>query len=437
MFQSRCLRSATKTSPGIPDGLPVSARSEPPPSAPPPPDGGYGWICVLAQFIVNGFTWGVAASYSLFLAYYLSHDLFAEAHDLDYALIGGLNFAAALFVAPLAVLLARHHGVRAPMLAGSVVLSGGFLAASFASKVWHLYLSQGMCVGMGIGLVYIPATAVIPQWFDKKRSLANGICAAGSGIGGLIICFSEQAMLDAMGLVWALRITALIVLFANLAATLLMRSRDHEVQPHRRTFHLRLLALYQVQLLLGWSIILMFGYITLMFSLSDYALVIGRSQQDGAIVAAMLNLGTALGRPFVGYASDKLGRVEVAGVSTFTCGVLVLSMWLPSTNFGALIAFAIISGAILGIFWVVIGPLATEIVGLKELPALLNMTWLAVSVPSLFAEVIALRLRRPEKGARSYLDAQIFAGASYLLSSLLLLELWRVRRKGSQKRARS
>jgi hypothetical protein len=26
-----------------------------------PPDGGYGWVCVLAQFIVNGFTWGVAA----------------------------------------------------------------------------------------------------------------------------------------------------------------------------------------------------------------------------------------------------------------------------------------------------------------------------------------------------------------------------------------
>ena len=28
---------------------------------PPPPDGGYGWICVAAQFLINGFTWGVAA----------------------------------------------------------------------------------------------------------------------------------------------------------------------------------------------------------------------------------------------------------------------------------------------------------------------------------------------------------------------------------------
>ena len=27
----------------------------------PPPDGGYGWICVLACFCVNAFTWGVVA----------------------------------------------------------------------------------------------------------------------------------------------------------------------------------------------------------------------------------------------------------------------------------------------------------------------------------------------------------------------------------------
>lgn len=44
-------------------------RAEPTPSAPitevqssgAPPDGGYGWVCVGAQFFINGFTWGVAA----------------------------------------------------------------------------------------------------------------------------------------------------------------------------------------------------------------------------------------------------------------------------------------------------------------------------------------------------------------------------------------
>ena len=37
----------------------VAASAEAPPSL--PPDGGYGWVCVLACFCVNAFTWGVVA----------------------------------------------------------------------------------------------------------------------------------------------------------------------------------------------------------------------------------------------------------------------------------------------------------------------------------------------------------------------------------------
>ncbi|KAI6084710.1 MFS transporter, MCP family, solute carrier family 16, member 6 [Hypoxylon rubiginosum] len=394
---------------------------------PAPPDGGYGWLCVLAQFLINGFTWGVAASYSVYLAYYLSHDLFPNGRSIDYAFIGGFNFAFALLVAPLATLLARLYGVRAPMCFGVILLPAGFISASFATEVWHLYLSQGLCVGLGIGLIYIPATAVVPQWFSAKRSLANGICAAGSGIGGLVVCFSTEAMLEALGLVWSLRITAVVVFFVNSTATLLVRSRNKIIKPDQRMFNIGLLSSYQVKLLLRWSIVLMFGYITLMFSLSDYASAIGRPDQDKATVAAMLNLGAAIGRPIIGYLSDKFGRVEVAGIATFSCSVLVFALWLPSTDYGTLLAFALISGAILG----VIGPLATDIVGLEELPAFLSIAWLSVVLPSLFAEVIALDLRRPDFGFRSYIYPQVFTGLSYIIASLVLLELWRIRRRDS------
>ena len=98
---------------------------------------------------------------------------------------------------------------------------------------------------------------------------------------------------------------------------------------------------------------MMFGYITLMFSLSDYALAIDRSDSDSATVAAILNLGAAFGRPMIGYASDRYGRVEVAGILTFVCGILVFVLWMPTTLYGVLLAFAFISGAILGVFWAV------------------------------------------------------------------------------------
>jgi len=295
-------------------------------------------------------------SYAVYLAFYLSHSLFPSASALDFAMLGGLNFAVAVLVAPFATLATRLAGVRAPMAIGCVMLPTGFVAASFATKVWHLYLSQGVLVGVGVGLIYIPATAVIPQWFSTKRSLANGICAAGSGIGGLVMSFATEGMLKHLGLAWALRITAIIVFVINALATVLIRSRNHEVRPSQRMFDFRLLASYHVKLLLLWSFTIMFGYITLMFSLPDYALTIGRSSTDSATVAAILNLGTAIGRPAIGFASDRYGRVEVAALLTLVCGVLCFAMWIPTTVYPVLILFALLSGAILGIFWAV-GPL--------------------------------------------------------------------------------
>lgn len=317
------------------------------------PDGGYGWVCVLGQFIINGFTWGVVAAYSVYLAWYLEHQIFPDATSLDFAVVGGLNFAVAVLIAPLANLGVRSLGLRAPMLLGCVLLPAGFIAASFAQEVWHLYLSQGFLVGMGVGLIYMPATAVIPQWFSTKRSLANGICAAGSGVGGCIMCFVTQAMLDQINLTWSLRITAIVIFFINLLATLLVRSRNTDVQPTERMFDYRLLRSYHVNLLLLWSFTIMFGYIALMFSLPDYALSIGVPVTDSATVAAILNLGAAVGRPAIGYASDYFGRAGTTATLTMACSILCFAMWIPSTTYASLLAFAFISGAILGVFWAV------------------------------------------------------------------------------------
>jgi len=165
------------------------------------------------------------------------------------------------------------------MMLGLILLPAGLLAASFATSTWHLYLSQGACVGAGVGFLYMPAMPIVSQWFDKKRSLANGICAAGSGIAGLIMCFVTQAMLDRIGLAWALRVTAIIAFTMNAVSTALMRSRNKDINPTQRMFDYRLLRRYEVILVLAWSFVMMFGYITLMFSLSDYTRAIGRSSQ--------------------------------------------------------------------------------------------------------------------------------------------------------------
>ncbi|MCJ1245200.1 hypothetical protein MMC30_002401 [Trapelia coarctata] len=387
----------------------------------PPPDGGIGWIQVGVCFTINCFTWGQIASYSVYLAYYLSHDIFPGATPLDYAFIGSFNFSMAMLVSPAVTIIARRYGTQAPMLLGILLQTSGFVSASFAREIWQLYLSQGLLVGLGQGFVYIPSIAILSQWFTKKRSLANGISAAGSGIGGLIFSFAASALISNVSLAWSLRITAAITASMNVAATLLIRNRNEAIRPPQRGFDMLLLRRYDVLLLLMWGFISMLGYMTLLYSLSDFAHSIGLDYTQAASVAAYLNLGTAVGRPLIGISSDRYGRMEVAGLLTFLCGVSCFAIWLPAISYGVTVFFALISGAILGVYWT-IGPLCVEVAGLAELPSLLSLSWLSVVIPTLFSEAITLKIRQPGT-SREYIYAQIFAGSSYIIASVCMYKL--------------
>jgi MFS family permease len=239
------------------------------------------------------------------------------------------------------------------MYAGCLFLGVGFIAASFATRTWHLYLSQGALVGLGVGFVYIPTIPVLSQWFNKRRSLANGITAAGSGVGGLVFAFATGAMIDHMGHKWALRLIGIIVLVVNALSTSFIRDRKAEVRPVQHAFSTALLLRWDVFFLLLWAVISMLGYIALLYSLSDFARSIGLSTEQGTQTIALLNLGTALGRPWIGVASDRYGRFEVASGLTLFCGLWCMVCWIPASNFCVTLLFAIITGAILGVFWVV------------------------------------------------------------------------------------
>jgi hypothetical protein len=201
------------------------------------PDGGYGWIIVACASTVNAFTWGVLSSYGVYLAYYLANDIFPEASHLDYAYIGGLGFGVAVLVASPVTYLTRVFGTHIPMVFGALMQTGGFVAASYAKKIWQLYLTQGIMVGIGVGFLFIPSVAITSQWFDKKRSLAVSINSAGVGIGGFIISFATQPMIDNISLAWSLRIIGIVSGVMNITATIFIRNRNKVVRPLMRKFN--------------------------------------------------------------------------------------------------------------------------------------------------------------------------------------------------------
>jgi NADH:ubiquinone oxidoreductase subunit K len=115
---------------------------------------------------------------------------------MDFALIGGLNFSMAMLSAPLVTILARRLGIHTSMSIEISLQTSGFIAASYATRVWHLYLSQSILIRLGVGYNYIPGIAILSQWFQRCRSLANTISGAGSGVGGLLFFFVVRAAIS-------------------------------------------------------------------------------------------------------------------------------------------------------------------------------------------------------------------------------------------------
>jgi len=341
-------------------GASLTLASSTPSSQPLPtdsiPDGGYGWICVFAASLLNAFTWGVAASYGVYLSHYLSSSTFPSARPLDYALIGGLEFAIAMLIAPIVTTTTRRLGLRKTMSIGVLAQSLGFIFASFAGhRIWILYLTQGVLVGVGLGFLFIPSVAVLPQWFWRRRTLAQGISSAGSGIGGIIFSLGTDAMIRNISLAWALRITGVVTFVANAVATLLLRDRNEAVRPSQIGFATYLFKRVEVLLFLSYAFVNLFGYMTVLYSLSNYATSIGLSQQQASAITAILNLGTFVGRPAIGFASDRLGRLPVAAFAALISGLSCFVIWLPCGSYGVLIFYSLFVGSIIGTFWMVSG----------------------------------------------------------------------------------
>jgi len=155
-------------------------------------------------------------------------------------------------------------------------------------------------------------------------------------------------MIENIGLEWSFHVIDILTGIANTLAATFIRDRNAIIRPLQPSFDAKLLCRSDVLLLLSWTFISTLGYITLLFPLSDYAISIRLSRAQAAQISAFLNLGTACGRPFIGVASDLLGRIETAGVLTLFCGLGCLVIWLPSASFGVTVFFSLISGAILG-----------------------------------------------------------------------------------------
>lgn len=405
-----------------------------------PTDGGFAWIMSICAMLGSFATWGANAGYGVFLNYYIHSDTFPEATQYDFALIGGLVIFVADLMCPYSALLSKVLGLKLVFALGLIFQTLGWIAASFATKIWHLYLSQGVAVGISFSFIFIPASLALPSWFVEKKATSMGICVAGTGLGGLIFSLSINKVIQDTGdQRWALRMVGFTTLFAVAVIIILMRPRKslHPPPPLKQRltrtyiketfkviFDFRLAKNYGIQIVAVWFAITLVGYNLMLFSMSSYGTSIGLTHQQGSSLTAVMNAAQVVGRPCMGLVADRFGRSNFSATVCLIIAILLYAFWINAKTFGAMMGFCVITGLIIGIGSSLAQPLAADVLAghLEQFPAAWSFVNIFIASFGLVAEVIALAL--VVKGSlHPYLHTQIFAGTCFIASFLLVLML--------------
>lgn len=75
-------------------------------------------------------------------------------------------------------------------VAGLIVQLLGLVMTSISTKYYQFFLSEGVCVGIGSGLLFAPGITIAASYFSTKRPLAIAVATSGAAIGVSILPFS-------------------------------------------------------------------------------------------------------------------------------------------------------------------------------------------------------------------------------------------------------
>lgn len=209
-------------------------------------------------------------------------------------------------------------------------------------------------------------------------------------------------------------------------ALILVRTRKEEVEKHSeepsRVIEWGMFKYPVVWLLIGWVCFTMLGYVIQLYSLFSFTVSLGYTSRQGSIVSSMICLGALLGRPMVGFLSDKFGPVTTAMFCHLLVGILCYAMWIPCRNYATIIVFALFEGMMMGTIWPLLTSIITRLVGLRKLESVYSVIWMFIGACSIVSPVIGLKLKKDhyKEGENAYIFTAVYAGAAYLCAALSL-----------------
>jgi MFS family permease len=376
-----------------------------PPSAPAeePP---YAWVVVWACFGSLAVIFGVAYSFAAFFESYARE---FDAQRADVSLVFGLCGLIYFVLGVGGGMLADRFGPRVTCVSGMVLIATGLLGTSLSGSMGAVYLSYGVCIGLGIALVYTPAIGCVQPWFTRRRGLASGIASAGIGAGTLVVPLVASALITALPWRDAMRLMALGVLVLGVGCAWLMRrapvasatpvgagaaggpvgSLAAVNSPPGLTLRETLRQrsfwwLYAATVLAAPTMFVPFAHV------SAAARDAGIDNAAAVGLVGLIGIGSLVGRFAMGALADRLGRGRTLLLMQGSMGASYL-LWGAADGYAAFAVFALWFGLSYGGIVSLLPALCMDLFGARALASVIGTLYSGAALGNLLGPVLAGR----------------------------------------------
>lgn len=389
-----------------------------------------GWYIVGAVHVLLALIFGAAYSFG---AFFFSIQAQFGASSFSTASIFSLTALIYYDVGVFSGAWSDRTSVRTVTSAGIVLLSLGFAASSLLTSSLAAFLGAFCAlVGLGVGLVYVPAVSTIQRWFVLRRSSASGIALAGTGLGTLLGPVVAGALMEHLSWQLTMQVYAAAIALAGLAAAAALRSRPEELGLHPdgippgrakaagQTGHGLDVGLGQAarQARFWWYFAaIFFGSIGLFLALihiNPLARQQGLPAAQANLLIGLIGVGNVLGRLVLGRLGDRMGPLRFLLVLTASLALLC-GLWSMAQGFTALAGFALAFGAVNGGCIALYPAVAATWFGTRSLGAILGALYVSVGIAAVAGGSLAGLLFDL---SGSYTSSILLAGGSAVLSAL-------------------
>lgn len=176
---------------------------------------------------------------------------------------------------------------RSMLLAGALIQTVSVFLISLSRNYYQILLTQGILVGLGTSLLYMPGLALIGRSFDdKQRSAAMAAATCGAPIGAIVFTLVFQQLINQMSFGQTVRMCGCIILGGYLVSFLLLLWGVHNLggiprgsDERRKLVDMRAFLELSFVLYTARNFMIFFDYLVPFFFMSTYGQVtLGMSQ---------------------------------------------------------------------------------------------------------------------------------------------------------------